>query len=912
MIETESKSLIELFIKSYKENSEKIAIIDKEKKYTFKDIDRISNNYAEYLIFKHLDKKRIALYFEKSAEFIMLVIAIWKIGGSYIPIDTELPEERIKYILKDSDADCVIYEKIKLENYNAMSISLNEFTNLKLKDIKPNLKIIKNNDVAYIIYTSGSTGNPKGVQITNNNLMYFFKNIGTRINFSTKDIFLSITTVCFDISVLEMFLPLIMGNTLVVGNKRMLIDMRYLKETINKYNITVLQATPITWSMLLNDEIKISRELKVLCGGDTLEKELSEKLYENFDNVWNLYGPTETTIWSSVHKLNYPGDTSIGNPLNETKFYIFENNNNKNEGELYIGGKGLTIGYYNREDLNNEKFIVNPYDSTQKLYKTGDIVRFENGNYYCIGRNDFQIKINGHRIELEEIEQNLKKIKGIEMVLVVPDLKTKNIFAFVKSIKDYLVEDEIKSQLRKCLPNYMIPKRIFIVSDFIFTFNNKIDRKAMMNKYIYEVNDSIPMKTIEDKIVNIWSNIIGRTVDINSPYNMYDIDSLDLIQISIEMKKIFKEFSLDCLMKYKTIKNILEFFSNYNTKIGMRTKKMLNKYQLEAMDVDIKKINTTEEMMLNYYFLNPESINFQDCYIFKIKKINQNVIKKNYFNIVNNIKNLKTKYVFGENIKIYSPRFESMIKYYYKEFKKENELKKEINRLVNEVNNINEMSIKLTTLKYNSDLYLVFNYPHIRLDEISFFKIIKKIIPNTVEMMETNIINDKRNLKIKISKYNIQKIINIVNNRKIKVSDVIEYYIIISLKEQLKQLKNVQFVISDSYEKVENLGNNICVCALSIENINSLEDFLDAKKSFCEKKDNKVLISYNNIENFDSKNHFYFSHIENNDFDINVEIYKRINEIEILITLKNEKIINLEKIKEKFGVGECKNENLSY
>ena len=153
MIEKESKSLIELFIKCCNENSEKIAIIDKERKYTFKDIDIISNNYAEYLMFKHLDKKRIALYLEKSAEFIMVVIAIWKIGGSYIPIDTELPEERIKYILRDSDADGVIYEKNEIKNFNKMSINLNEFTDLKIKNCNFNFKNIENNDIAYIIYT---------------------------------------------------------------------------------------------------------------------------------------------------------------------------------------------------------------------------------------------------------------------------------------------------------------------------------------------------------------------------------------------------------------------------------------------------------------------------------------------------------------------------------------------------------------------------------------------------------------------------------------------------------------------------------------------------------------------------------------------------------------------------------------
>ena len=195
-----------------------------------------------------------------------------------------------------------------------------------------------------------------------------------------------------------------------------------------------MQATPITWNLLVNSDISVLKDMKILCGGDRMDKELSEKLYNIAKVVWNLYGPTETTIWSSVNQLQYAGDISIGTPIEGTKFYLFDDRmilNNK-EGELYIGGKGVSLGYVNNLSLTNQKYIRNPLNDKEIIYQTGDYVKYMDGKYYCIGRNDFQIKLNGHRIELEDIEKNLIEIDAIEMALVIPNYEKSAIYAFIK------------------------------------------------------------------------------------------------------------------------------------------------------------------------------------------------------------------------------------------------------------------------------------------------------------------------------------------------------------------------------------------------------------------------------------------------------------------------------------------------
>ncbi len=900
----DNSNLIKLFYDRFRSDKNDVAAIDKGIEYTYYDIMKITENFVNELKKNNLIKKNIALYINKSIHFIALVLAIWKTGGSYIPIDSELPIDRINYILKDSKVNCIICEQNN-NNFIITTYELNSSKKINLIKSKKNYSQV-NEDTAYVLYTSGSTGNPKGVKITYSNLNYFLENINKELKLTKNDTMLTITTISFDISILEMFLPLTLGMKLVIGNKRMLIDMKLLEETIYNYNVTVLQATPITWELLIKNNWKNENNIKILSGGDKLETELSEKLFKISSNVWNLYGPTETTIWSSINKLEFAGDTSIGKPLIGTNFYLFNENmqEDKYEGELYIGGFGVSKGYLNKEELTKQRFIRNPLNENEIIYKTGDIVQFKKGKYFCIGRNDFQIKINGHRIEIEEIEKNLKNMKEIETAVVIPDSKHRNIYAFVKSKSNELTESVVKETLRKFLSGYMIPKRVYFVDEIPMTFNNKIDRKKLLKKYILDKKLE-HNGNVKDDIINIWSNIIGTEIDPNVPYNKYDIDSLDLTRISIEMKKVIKNISLDKIIKYKSINNILKHNEDDKLILGNRTKKILKDYDLQNDNTLIEKINETEKMMLYYYYIYPKSNNFQDCYIFQVPiNILENLEIK-YFDTVENIDILYNKYIFGENLKIYSKKFKNMIKYNYMDINKKIDFIKNINDLVNEVNDINEISMKLTAVRHNNMLFLIFNYPHIRIDEISFFKIVNNLIKDThikenISLENNIVLNKTRYKKIYLNKTRKKTILEKAKRFETKINTIIEYEILKAIKGNINNNEYMHIILNDEVDNEKKYGNNINICSINIKDVKNIKDFVNVKKHLQSKKDNQILISYHDIENLNiGSDSIEFDHIENNDFNINIEIYNLKDGVKILISLKNEDLLDLDKIGEK-------------
>ena len=863
---------------------------------------------------KILNGNKFALYIDKSVEFISLVIAIWKTGGTYIPIDTEMPKSRIEYMLHDSKVNCIVKDKNSRYDFKGKKFLVDSFfdktfENIRCYDYKD--KII-NDDIAYIIYTSGSTGKPKGVKVSNNNLTYFMHSIDKEIEIASDDKWLSITTVCFDISILEIFFPIIKGITLVIGTKRMLIDMSLLKKTIVEENITIMQATPITWNLLANSDISILKDMKILCGGDRMSKELSEKLYNIAKKVLNLYGPTETTIWSSVNQLQYAGDTSIGTPLEGTKFYLFDDKMmlNNIEGELYIGGKGVSLGYINNVSLTNQKYIKNPLNGKETIYQTGDYVKYIDGRYYCIGRNDFQIKINGHRIELEDIEKNLMKIHGVEMAIVIPNYEKSNIFAFVKCKGEKLTEIDIKEELRNRIIGYMIPKRIFFIDEIPLTFNEKVDRKELLNKYVYKNIDNKEENKIEDKLIRIWSNIIGEKVNPNKSYSEYMIDSLTLTQISIEMGKIWNEFSIEDIVKYKTINNIVQHMENKEKEVKIdnkRINKILKDYAISLKDVELIKINENERMMLNFYFLNPRECVFQDCYMFEIEsRLNEKDIKNEFLKKTNEMNFLKTKYVFGYDMKIQSKAFNDMVKYSYIELDDKNRLEKIIYNNEIEVNNINECSIKLKVISFENKTYLIFNYPHIRMDELSFFDLVNAILTqiilkgNSYGMRILNEVHSGKNIIINMDKNQMQKCVKEAKLYSTNINNIVEYHMLKALKEQYNFNNIVHYILNINNSNLIHIGNNLSICSSNIENFSNIKGYIKGKKKLLNKRNSDVLIGYNDISNLIiGKDFINFKHIENNGFNINIQIYNKKNTIQIIITLK-EKFLDLEKLRNDF------------
>ena len=277
-----------------------------------------------------------------------------------------------------------------------------------------------------MIYTSGSTGTPKGVQIEHRSIVNFLHSMRTTPGLSADDVLLAVTTLSFDIAGLELFLPLMVGATVVIASVEAAADPAQLVSLLERHKITVMQATPATWHLLLESNWAGSPHLKILCGGEAWSSQLAEQLLPRCGSLWNMYGPTETTVWSSARKIERGDQVLIGSPIANTSFYVLQPDLQLAPplvpGELHIGGAGVARGYLNRAELTKEKFIVNPFshDGEGRLYKTGDLVRYlPNGTFEFLGRTDTQVKIRGFRIELDEIAAVLRQHAAVKDAVVL-------------------------------------------------------------------------------------------------------------------------------------------------------------------------------------------------------------------------------------------------------------------------------------------------------------------------------------------------------------------------------------------------------------------------------------------------------------------------------------------------------------
>ncbi|MFO7526384.1 MAG: amino acid adenylation domain-containing protein [Ignavibacteriaceae bacterium] len=429
-----------LFKEQVQKNADSIAIEFGSKSLTFAELSIEVNRMTSYLENSGIKKGDIVgISLNRSIEMIISLLSIIKSGAIYLPLDPDFPSKRLLYMLEDSSCPFLITENAiikSFENYKGRKIDISEYGRFDFDNTEVE---INEESIVYILYTSGSTGNPKGVQITHKSLVNFLHSMKATPGLNSKDSLLAITTLSFDISGLEIFLPLITGAKVVISSKKEATDGKLLLEKLK--NVTVMQATPATWKLLIDSGWKDKLKIKALCGGEELSRDLADKLLERVDELWNMYGPTETTIWSSCSKVEKGSSIiSLGKPIANTQFYIVDKHNQfcapGVPGELLIGGKGLSIGYLHRDDLTNENFIPNPFDKQNrtKLYKTGDLVRLTTRNEIeFLGRIDNQVKIRGFRIELGEVENAIRSNENVKDTAVIVKEFNKNdkrLFAF--------------------------------------------------------------------------------------------------------------------------------------------------------------------------------------------------------------------------------------------------------------------------------------------------------------------------------------------------------------------------------------------------------------------------------------------------------------------------------------------------
>jgi amino acid adenylation domain-containing protein len=552
-----SKTFIDLFTEKALEFPDKVAIADEKFSLSYAKADRISSHIADYLLNNHTDEKVVAVLLNRSASMICVLLGIMKAGKAYIPLDPEFPVNRLQYILEDSKAQLLISEEnISLNLTDIQRIFLTRILNetQDYKEIK-----VKPEDTAYIIYTSGSTGNPKGVEIGHASLLNLLQSISEKPGINVEDILYSVTTYSFDISILEFFTPLITGATLYMSNEKTLKDPLATIQEISEVKPSVIQATPSFFKRLLGVGWKPNSELKIMCGGDLINNDLIEELLASCKELWNMYGPTETTIWSSTKKIERgTSPQNIGQPIKETSFFILDGNLNllplNTPGDIYIGGKGLAKGYYRNEQLSSERFVENPFIEGELMYKTGDIGQWnEKGEILFFGRSDHQVKIKGYRIELGDIENQINTVENIEdSVVVVKEVEGENqLVAYLKTHAPIEVSS-LYEKLQEKLPYYMVPQFIFPVQEFPLTPNQKIDRKSLSMKDLPS-DEPVTSQIIEDvemmqELKNVWQEILNYKNDIEDKDNFFELGGHSLL-ISRLVNVVNKKFSVHLSMK---------------------------------------------------------------------------------------------------------------------------------------------------------------------------------------------------------------------------------------------------------------------------------------------------------------------------------------------------------------------------
>ncbi|MEO8663051.1 MAG: amino acid adenylation domain-containing protein, partial [Bryobacteraceae bacterium] len=372
--------------------------------------------------------KAVAVCLPRSVDLPVALLAVLKSGSYYIPLDPGYPKERVEFVLEESGAVAVLseggVEVVKGSQFPALLLDwdcdrINAATAFSTRETNPS-------DLAYTIYTSGSTGKPKGVQIQHQALVNFLWGMMSEPGMTENDRLLAVTTVAFDIAGLEMFLPLTTGATVVIAERETTIDGTQLAAVLNNEKISVLQATPATWRLLLEAEWSGKKDLKMLCGGEALPRDLAERLLPLGAELWNMYGPTETTIWSSVYRVvSGEGPVPVGKPMANTTFYVLDSRGQLTPpgvpGELYIGGDGVATGYFQRAELTAEKFIIDPFRGAgARMFRTGDLARLHSdGTFEVMGRLDNQVKLRGYRIELGEIESVVRRHPSVSDAAVM-------------------------------------------------------------------------------------------------------------------------------------------------------------------------------------------------------------------------------------------------------------------------------------------------------------------------------------------------------------------------------------------------------------------------------------------------------------------------------------------------------------
>ncbi len=573
---------------------ERIAVMAGGSSVTYAELEERANCIARHLQSRGAGpEKLVALCLERSSDLVASMLAIAKTGAAYVPLDPTYPAARIANIFEDAKPLVVLTTRSLLsvlpvkgeeETFDVICLDdLDESENIEAVD--PNKKVapvsssVRPDNLAYVIFTSGSTGRPKGVQITHRALVNFLESMSKEPGYSANDVLLAVTTISFDIAGLELLLPLYTGSTVCIALEPG--DPESLLADLERYRPTVMQATPATWKLLIAAGWKGASYLKILCGGEAMDTDLARSLLVRCESLWNMYGPTETTIWSAVLPIEHVGEQAIpvGRPIQNTSFFILDPSGQPvpqgAPGELWIGGDGLARGYLNRPDLTAERFVVIPFAGLPeanpgvRLYRTGDLVRYRpDGTLDFLGRMDHQVKLRGFRIELGEIENALRNCQGVAdaVTLLREDNGEKRLVAYLLCAEgEPPALANVRDHLRAVLPGYMIPSAFVTLQAFPRLPNGKLNRSALPAPERSVEADTLgfeaPATTLQQTIAEVFRNVLD-TDQVGVDNNFFDLGahSLQIVRAHDELnRRIDPKIPLISFFQYPTIRMLAGF-----------------------------------------------------------------------------------------------------------------------------------------------------------------------------------------------------------------------------------------------------------------------------------------------------------------------------------------------------------------
>lgn len=538
--------------------------------YDSSKIKEIVSDIQKYITSNLNENENIvAIALPRSEYLIATIWALLEKKITFLPLDISMPKDRLMQMLKIAEVKAII----TLSSINDFDSEIKKICLDKLVE-KDKVEFVSNEDVAYMMFTSGTTGIPKAVMITYKGFENFMIGIQQRIPLGENTIIGCFTNVMFDIFFLESIMPLLYGGTIILANDIECNNPRLILKLISDYMINTLQMTPSRYKMLeyIDTQLSFLNNVSVLMlGGESITYSCVEKIQKKSNTrIFNMYGPTETTIWSTISELTFKNKVDIGTPIQNTKIYILDDNHRKvvdgEIGEICISGSGLAKGYKN--DVNKTKQVfLECYDSIGEIiYCTGDVGYVdEDGNYYCLGRKDDQIKIRGHRVEIGDIESNL--IKLLPIVDVVVCWKDERLIAFYIS-NETITRRMFYKALSMYVPEYMIPTEQYRVDSFIYTNSGKIDRYQMVNKLENSCEKKLDSKITADisiQVCNILSTLAKMPVEeieLKTELKELGIDSLKFVSLIVELEDIYHIQFEDDKMTMVTLYNV-EQIVNY-------------------------------------------------------------------------------------------------------------------------------------------------------------------------------------------------------------------------------------------------------------------------------------------------------------------------------------------------------------